>query len=159
QYAIELVPDGRRALHGERLIYPAPFYLQRLVADTGPRRITPGQVLRAYILDNQIVFWTERYRARYTRPSDLSIHSALCARYRFLHDVSEEAKKIALRTAEVIGMRIGVVDLIRTSSSGPYVLEVDTDGYHLMIDRQFKHTPEYRDFFDLDRYIAEALLV
>jgi hypothetical protein len=38
------------------------------------------------------------------------------------------------------------------------VLEVDTDSHHMIIDRQFKYIPEYRDFFDLDRYIAEALI-
>ena len=76
-----------------------------------------------------------------------------------MHDTSEETKKVALRTAEVIGFRIGVVDLIRTGRADSYVLGVDTDSYHMIIDRQFKYIPEYRDFFNLDRYIAEALLV
>ena len=129
------------------------------MADIGPRGVLPGQVLRAYIIDSQIAFWTERYRDRYSRPSDWIINIGLGAKYRFLHDTSEETKKVALRTAEVIGFRIGVVDLIRTGSDGPYVLEVDTDSYHMIIDRQFKYIPEYRDFFNLDRYIAEALLI
>ncbi len=159
QCTIDLVSDGRRRLHGDRLTYPAPFYLQRLVADFGARSVTPGQLLRAYIVDNQIVLWTERYRDRYLRPSDWIINVALGAKYRFLHGASEEAKKIALRAAEVVGLRIGVVDVIRTGSGGPYVIEVDTDSHHMLIDRQFKHIPEYRDFFDLDRYIAEALLL
>jgi glutathione synthase/RimK-type ligase-like ATP-grasp enzyme len=159
RYRMELVSHGRRRLEGERLTYPAPFYLQRLVADIGPRGVFPGQVLRAYVIDGQIAFWTERYRDRYSRPSDWIINIGMGAKHRFLHDTSEEAKKVALRTAEVIGFRIGVVDLIRTGSDGPYVLEVDTDSYHMIIDRQFKHIPEYREFFNLDRYIAEALLV
>jgi len=159
RYKMQLVAHGHRRLDGERLTYPAPFYVQRLVADIGPRGVSPGQVLRAYIIDNQIAFWTERYRDRYSRPADWIINIGLGARYRFLHDTSEETKKVALRTAEVIGFRIGVVDLIRTASGGPYVLEVDTDSYHMIIDRQFKHIPEYRDFFNLDRYIAEALLI
>ena len=29
----------------------------------------------------------------------------------------------------------------------------------MIVDRSFKYIPEYRDFFNLDRYIAEALLV
>jgi len=159
EYRMELAIAGHRRLHGDRLVYPAPFYVQRLVADRGPRGINPGQVLRAYIVDNQVVFWSERYREHYLRPSDWLISVSRGARYRFVLNVSEEVKKIALRTAEVIGMRIGVVDLIRTGSQGPYVLEVDTDSHHMMIDRQFKEIPEYREFFDLDRYIAEALLV
>ena len=159
QYVIELVPEGRRELRGDRLIYPAPFYLQRLVADVGPRGVNPAQLLRAYVVDNQIAFWTERYRDRYLRPSDWIVNVSRGAKYRFVFSVSEEAKKIALRTAEVIGMRIGVVDMIRTGSTGPYVIEADTDGYHMMIDRQFKEIPDYRDFFNLDRYIADALLV
>jgi glutathione synthase/RimK-type ligase-like ATP-grasp enzyme len=159
RYKMQLVPHGRRRLDGERLIYPAPFYAQRLVADIGPRGASPGQVLRAYIVDSQIIFWTERYRDRYSRPSDWIINIALGAKYRFLHDTSEETKKIALRAAEVIGFRIGVVDLIRTGSDGPYVLGVDTDSSHQIIDRQFKHIPEYREFFNLDHYIAEALLI
>lgn len=159
QYRIELVTEGDRRLYGDRCVYPAPFYVQRLVADVGPRGITPGQVLRAYIVDNQVVFWSERYRERYLRPADWLINVSSGARYRFVLNVSEEVKKVALRSAEVIGMRIGVVDLIRTGSQGPYVLEVDTDSQHMLIDRQFKEIPEYREFFDLDRYIAEALLV
>lgn len=159
QYRIELVTEGERRLEHDRLLYPAPFYAQRLVADIGPRGVTPGQVLRAYIVDNHVVFWTERYRERYVRPSDWIINVGRGAKYRFVLNVSEEAKKLALRSAEVIGLRIGVVDMIRTGSRGPYVLEVDTDGYHMIIDRRFKAIPDYREFFDLDRYIAEALLV
>jgi hypothetical protein len=158
QYKIELVTEGTRRLRGDHLTYPAPFYVQRLVADIG-RTVTPGQVLRAYIVDNQIVFWSERYRDHYVRPADWIINVSTGAKYRFLFDLSAEITKIALRSAEVIGMRIGVVDLIRTISGGPYVLEVDTDSYHMIIDREFKHIPEYRDFFNLDRYSAEALLV
>ena len=159
QYRLELVTTGERRLHGDRFVYPEPFYVQRLVADVGPRGISPGQILRAYIVDNQVAFWTERYRDRYLRPSDWLINVSRGAKYRFVLNVSEEVKKLALRSAEVIGMRIGVVDLIRTGSQGPYVLEVDTDSHHMLVDRQFKEIPEYRDFFDLDRYIAEALLV
>jgi len=159
QYPLHLVTEGTRRLHGDGLVYPAPFYVQRLVADVGPRGVTPGQVLRAYIVDNHVIFWSERYRDRYQRPSDWLINVARGAKYRFVLSVSEEVRKVALRSAEVIGMRIGAVDVIRTGSQGPYVLEVDTDGYHMMIDRQFKEIPEYREFFDLDRYIAEALLV
>jgi len=159
EYRIDLVPSGRRQLRGERFVYPAPFYLQRLVGDIGPRGVTLGQVLRAYVIDNQIAFWTERYREHYTRPADWIVNVSRGAKYRFVQNVSEEAKKIALRSVEVIGLRIGVVDLIRTGRGDSYVLEVDTDGHHMLIDRQFKSIPEYRDFFDLDRYIAEALLV
>jgi ribosomal protein S6-L-glutamate ligase RimK-like protein len=158
QYRIELASTGVRHLRGDRFTYPAPFYLQRLVADVGPRAVTPGQNLRAYVIDSHIVFWTERYRERYTRPSDWIVNVSRGARYRFVLSVSEEAQKIAVRSAEVIGMRAGVVDLIRTGSQGPYVLEADTDSHHMLIDRQFKQIPEYRDFFDFDRYLAEALL-
>jgi glutathione synthase/RimK-type ligase-like ATP-grasp enzyme len=159
QYRVELVPSGRRQLRGGRFIYPAPFYVQRLVGDSGAHRFVPGQLLRAYVVDNHIVFWTERYRDRYVRPADWIVSVSRGAKYRFVQTVSEEAKKIALRSAEVIGLRIAVVDLIRTGRGESYVLEVDTDGCHMLIDRQFKSIPEYRDFFDLDRYIAEALLV
>jgi hypothetical protein len=159
QYRIDLVAAGERRLFGDRFVYPAPFYVQRLVADVGPRGITPGQILRAYIVDNQVVFWSERYRDRYVRPSDWLINVGRGAKYRFVLSVSEEVRKVAVRTAEVIGMRIGVVDLVRTGSQGSYVLEADTDSHHMLIDRQFKEIPEYREFFDLDRYIAEALLV
>jgi hypothetical protein len=158
RYKIDLVYQGRRQLVGEQLTYPAPFYVQRLVADFG-RRLSPGQVLRAYIIDSQIAFWTEHYRDHYLRPSDWIISAGRGARCRILQDLSEEAKKIAIRSAEVVGIRTGAVDLVRTGSAGPYVLEVETDSYHMFIDRQFKQIPEYRDFFNFDRYIAEALLV
>jgi len=159
RYRVELVSSGRRQLCGERLIYPAPFYVQRLVGDLGPRGFIPGQLLRAYVVDGQIAFWTERYRDHYLRPADWIVNVSQGAKYRFVQNVSEEAKKIALRSADVMGLRIGVVDLIRTGRGESYVLDIDTEGYHMLIDRQFKYIPEYRDFFNLDRYIAETLLV
>jgi len=159
QFRVELTREGPRRHERDRLIYPAPFYAQRLVAEYAPRSVTPGQLLRAYVIDSHVPFWTERYRERYTRPSDWIVNVSRGAKYRFVLNVSEEVKKIALRSAEVIGMRVGVVDMVRTGSDGPYVLDVETDSYHMIIDRQFKEIPEYREFFDLDRYIAEALLV
>ncbi len=158
RYILDLATQGPAQLRGERLSYPAPFYLQRLVADFAPRNITPPQVLRAYVVDREIVFWTERFRERYSRPSDWIINRALGARYRFLQNVSDEAKKIALRSAEAVGARVCAVDLARTARGGTYVLEVDCDGAQMFIDRSFKEAPEYRDFFDFDRYIAHAIV-
>ncbi len=160
RYELELVPAGARAhIQNRRLSYPAPFYLQRLVAGAGARGVlTPGQLLRAYVVDGQIAFWSERFRPRYRRSSDWIVTASLGAKHRFLFDVGEEVRKIALRAAEVIGLRIGVVDLVRTASDGAYVLSAYTDGYHMMIDREFKRMPEFRDCFDLDRFIAEDLL-
>ena len=37
------------------------------------------------------------------------------------------------------------------------MLEVDTDGDHMMIDRQFASMPEFRSVFDFDRFIVEML--
>jgi glutathione synthase/RimK-type ligase-like ATP-grasp enzyme len=159
RYVIELTEGGgTRKLEGERLTYPSPFYLQRLIADIDPHGVTPPQVLRAYVVDREIVCWTERYRERYARPADWIINHALGARYRFVQHISDETRKIALRAADVVGARICAVDLVRTARGGTYVLEVDTDGVHMFIDRSFKQVPEYRDFFDFDRYIAESLL-
>ena len=160
RYVIELQSQGATpSLASGILSWPPPFFLQRLVADVSRRGVlVPAQVLRAYIVDGQILFWTERYRERCRRPSDFIINVGLGAKYRFLPSVSEEARKAALRAAEVLGVRIGAVDLIRTGSEGPYVLEVDPDGYHMIIDRQFKRLPEFRPQFDFDRVIAEAII-
>lgn len=160
RYVLELqaAGPGRRLADGV-LSVPPPFYLQRLVAGTGRRGVLePAQVLRAYVVNDQIMFWTERYREKLNRPADFLISVALGAKYRFLREASSEAQKLALRTAEVLGVQIGVVDLIRTGGEGPYVLEVDTDGPYLFIDRQFKQLPEFRTPFDLDHFVAEALL-
>ena len=160
RYAVDFEASGvgRSLAHGV-LSCPPPFYLQRLVTDVGRSgALTPGQFLRAYIVDGQVMFWTERYRERVRRPADFIINATFGAKYRFLPEVSDAARTVARRAAEVLGVRVGVVDLIRTGDEGPYVLEVDTDGYHMMIDRGFKRVPEYRDIYDLDRYIAELLL-
>jgi hypothetical protein len=159
-YELELLPPGARGqIRDRQLLYPGPFHLQRLVAESGARGVLrPGQLLRAYIVDGQIVFWTERYRPHVRRPSDWIIATGTGGKYRFLFSVNEEARKLALRAAEVIGLRIGVVDLIRTSGEGAYALAAYTDGHHMIIDREFKRLPECRDHFDLDRYIAEALV-
>ncbi len=160
RYLLELAAEGEaRRLHDGVMTWPAPFYLQRLVAAVGRKGIlAPAQVLRAYLVDGQIRFWTERYRERYQRPADFVVNIALGAKYRFLQTVSDENAKVALRAAEVMDVRIGVVDLIRTGSEGPYVLELDTDGEHMIIDRQFKLLPEFRSVFDFDRSIAEVLI-
>lgn len=160
RYRVELEdPSAERRIDHGVLSRPAPFYLQRLVVAVGRKGVmTAAQVLRAYIVDAQISFWTERYRERYQRPSDFIINVALGAKYRFVSAVSDENAKVALRAAEVMGVRFGAVDLIRTGSEGPYILEVDTDGERMMIDRQFKALPEFRSVFDFDRFIAEALV-
>jgi len=158
QYRIEPRRGGRIELDGDRLHYPGPYYLQRLIAHQGRGMPLPGQVLRAYIVDKEVPFWTERYRENYRRPSDLIINAGLGARYRFLHNVSHEAKMLALRAAEALGMTSGVIDLIRTPGAGPYVLEADVDSRHMVVDRSFKRIPEYRDFFDFDDHVARAVM-
>lgn len=160
RYAMDFEASGvgRSIAHGV-LSCPPPFYLQRLV--TGVHRtgaLEPAQILRAYVVDGQVMFWTERYRDRMRRPADFIISATFGAKYRFLPEVSDAAQTVARRAAEVLGVRVGVVDLIRTGAEGPYVLEVDTDGYHMMIDRSFKRLPAYRDVYDLDRCIADLLL-
>jgi glutathione synthase/RimK-type ligase-like ATP-grasp enzyme len=158
RYTIDLIRGGQRRLHGERLSYPGPFYLQRLIAEIDPRGVTPPQVLRAYIVDREIVFWTERYRERYRRPSDWIVNHALGAHYRFVQNVSDEAQKTALRAAGAVGARVAAVDLVRTGRGGIYVLEVDCDGAHMFIDRSFKLVPDYRPYFDFDHYIAQLIV-
>jgi hypothetical protein len=159
RYVVELEASGfgRTLSHGV-LSCPPPFYLQRLVTSVGRGGVLePAQILRAYVIDGQIVFWTERYRTRVRRPSDFIISATFGARYRFLRTASDQAQTVARRAAEALGVRVGVVDLIRAGSDGPDVLEVDTDGYHMMIDRSFKGLPEYRSVYDFDRCIGELL--
>jgi len=160
RYALDFEASGvgRSLAHGV-LSCPPPFYLQRLVTGVGRAGVLkPAQIVRAYVVDGRVAFWAERYRTRLQRPGDFIISATFGAKYRFLPEVSDAAQTMARRTAEVLGVRIGVVDLIRSGEEGPYVLEVDTDGYHMMIDRSFKQLPEYRDVYDFDRYIAELLL-
>lgn len=160
RYVLELDPAGERLRSALGVLtVPPPYVLQRLVVGGGRRGVvTPAQVLRAYIVDGQVRFWSERYREKINRPADFIITAGLGARYRLLRTVSEEAQKLALRAAEVLGVRVGAVDLVRTGSEGPYVLGVDTDGPRLVIDRQFKQLPEFRAPFDLDRFLVEALI-
>ncbi len=158
RYVLEPSPAGKTVLDGEVLRHPGPYYAQRLVAHYTRDEITPPQVLRAYVVDREIVFWTERYRTSYERPSDWIVNIGRGAQYRFLHDVGDATRKAAVRTAEVLGLRFGVVDLVRTAASGVYVLEADVDSHHMIVDRSFKAIPEYRDFFDFDRYIARSLV-
>ncbi|HVN84837.1 MAG TPA: hypothetical protein VMW17_08350 [Candidatus Binatia bacterium] len=159
-YELDLVPPGARPqIRDRQLRYPGPFYLQRLIGDAGRRgTLRPAQLLRAYLVDGQLLFWTERYRPQVRRPSDWIIAAGTGGKYRFLFSVNEEARKLALRAAEVIGLRVGVVDLVRTSTEGVYALSAYTDGHHMMIDREFKRLPEFRDCFDFDRFVAEALV-
>lgn len=160
RYAVDFETSGtERTLTDGVLACPPPFYLQRMVADVARSgALQPAQILRAYVVDGQVAFWTERYRDRVRRPGDFIISRTFGAKYRFLREVSDAAQTVARRAAEVLGVRVGAVDLIRTGDEGPYVLEVDTDGYHMMIDRSFKRLPEYRDIYDFDAYIAELLL-
>ncbi len=159
RYVIELVGSGigRRLEHGV-LSHPPPFFLQRMVTGVGRRGVLiPAQVMRAYVVDDQIAYWTETYRDRIQRPSDFLLSGDSGAPRRFVQVVSNEAEKLALRVSKAIGCPIVAVDIIR-SDSGYVVLDVVTDGRHVMIDRSFKNLPEYRDAFNLDRHIAEALV-
>lgn len=160
RYVVEPVLSGvgRQVRHGV-LTCPPPFYLQRLVTDVGRGGVLkPAQILRAYLVDGQIVFWAERRRDKIRRPADFIVSVAFGARYHFVRAVSDAAETLARRTAEALGVRIGAVDLIRAGDQGPFVLEADSDGQHLVVDRSFKQLPDYRDVFDLDRMIAELLL-
>lgn len=160
RYAVEFALSGvgRLLRHGV-LTCPPPFYLQRLVTGIGRGGVlTAPQILRAYVVDGQIAFWAERRRDKIRRPADFIISAAFGARYHFLRAVSDAAETVARRAAEALGVRVGVVDLIRAGDHGPFVLEADTDGEHMLIDRSFKQLPEFRDLFDFDRQIAEALL-
>ena len=65
---------------------------------------------------------------------------------------------MALRTAEVLGLHVGAVDIVRTAQDGSQVFDVSTDSCHTIIDRHFKTLPEYREFFNIDQYIANTLL-
>ncbi len=155
---LELAGVGRRLQHGV-LSCPPPFYLQRLVTDVGRGgALRPAQILRAYVVDGQVAFWTERVRGKIRRPADFIISATFGAQYRFVRAVSDAAATLARRAAEVLGVRIGAIDLIRAGDQGPFVLEADTDGQHSYIDRGFKDVPDYRDIFDLDRMIADVLL-
>ncbi|MGH7786878.1 MAG: ATP-grasp domain-containing protein, partial [Candidatus Binatia bacterium] len=150
RYAVEFVESGlgRSIAHGV-LSCPPPFYLQRLITDVGHRGVLqPAQLLRAYIIDGQVMFWAERFRERAKRPGDFIVNVTFGARYRFLPGVSEAAQTVARRAAEVLGVRVGAVDLIRAGSEGPDVLEVDTDGANMLIDRSFKRLPEFRSVQD-----------
>jgi glutathione synthase/RimK-type ligase-like ATP-grasp enzyme len=132
--------------------------LQRLVASVKRDGVLrPAQVLRAYIVDGTIPFWTERYRERIRRPSDFIVSQALGAKLRFLQLASHAADRTARRTAELLGIRFGAVDLIRSGDDGHYVLDIESDGPRMMIDRSFKEVPEFRDAFDFDRYVMAAL--
>ena len=160
RYAVELTLSGvgRQLRHGV-LTCPPPFYLQRLVTDVGRGGVLlPAQILRAYVVDGQITFWAERRRDKIRRPADFIISAAFGARYHFVRAVSDAAETLARRAAESLGVRIGAIDLIRAGDQGPFVLEADTDGQHLVIDRSFKQLPDYRDVFDIDRMIADVLL-
>jgi len=160
RYVVEPVLSGvgRQLRHGV-LSCPPPFYLQRLVTDVGRGGVLkPGQILRAYIVDGQIVFWSERRRDKIRRPGDFIISATLGARYHFVRAVSDAAETLVRRAADALSVRFGAVDIIRAGDQGPFVLEADTDGQHLVVDRSFKALPEYRDVFDLDKMIADVLL-
>jgi hypothetical protein len=136
-----------------------PFFLQRLVTDVGRAGVLrPAQVLRAYLVDGQIAFWSEAVRDRVRRPADFILSIPFGARCRLLRIASDTAVRVARRAADALGLRIGVVDLIRGGDEGPFVLEAETDGYHSLIDRGFQQLPEWRPVFDFDRLIADVLL-
>ncbi len=148
---------GPERIAQDRLFLPPPYYVQKMIGTHAQGEFRPGQVLRAYVVDNEVRFWTERVRSVYRRPGDWIVNVSRGAHYRFLLSVSEQTEKTALRAARVLGAAVAAVDIIRTDATGPLVLEVDTDGYHMLIDRSFKDLPEYRDYFDLDNYIAALL--
>lgn len=157
-YRIEPKDGGAIELDGDVLRHPGPYYVQRLVARQTRQGAEPGPVLRAYVESNEVRFWTERYREEYTRPADWIINAGRGARYRFLHGASHQAERAALRAAEALGIRAGVVDIVRAPDGSPFVIEADVDGRHMMIDRTYKQLPEFRAHFDFDRYVARSLV-
>ena len=157
RYAVEMTEGGSRCslAHGV-LTVPPPYLLQRMVTSVNRTGVlVPAQTLRAYVVDDEVPFWTEFYNERIQRPSDFLL-SRETASTRFVQVVSSEADKLARRVAKVTGMRFGAVDLIR-SDTGYVALGGVTDGSSLIIDRSFKDLPEYREAFDLDMHITAAM--
>jgi hypothetical protein len=157
-YRLCLGGDGPSRIVGDELHRAPPYYVQRLVGTFQRPGFAIGQVLRAYVIEGEVPFWGERYREHYRRPGDWILNVTRGARYQFVLAVSEETKTTALRAARAVGARVAAVDLVRTSASGPLVLEVNVDSYHMCIDRSFKDLPEFREYYDFDRYLARALL-
>ncbi len=160
RYAVEFQGsgDGHHLQHGVLSCAP-PFFLQRLVTGLGRGGVLqPAQILRAYVVDGQVAFWSETVRDKVRRPADFIISLPFGARSRLLRTASDAAQRLARRASDALGLRIGVVDLIRGGDEGPFVLEAETDGYHSLIDRSFQQLPEWRPVFDFDALIAEVLL-
>lgn len=157
-YFLDLRVEATPSLSAGVLTLPPPYFVQRLVASVDRDGVlSPAQLLRAFVVDGQVVFWLELCRERARGPGDFVVGPGTGGKYRFVHGVSEEVRKVAMRAAEVIGIRVGAVDLIRSGSEGPFVLKVRSDGQHMFIDRGFLRLPEWRSPFDFDRYIVEAM--
>ena len=149
RYTITLNNTDSWRLDGTHLKVPAPYYLQAMIGELRSAFPTPGRRLRAFVADRKIAFWTEYYRDQFTRPSDFVLSPAQGAQCRFVQVVSEEEKKTVLRCVDALSLRFGSVDIIRAGDRGPYVIDVDVDGRHMMINRDFKWLPEVPRLFQL----------
>jgi ribosomal protein S6--L-glutamate ligase len=87
--------------------------VQRFIAEA------KGADVRVFIVDGQIVGIMKRQAAEGEFRSNL--HRGGTAR---IIDLSDEEKKIALKAAEVMGLKVAGVDMLQTKN-GPLILEVN----------------------------------
>lgn len=151
-FALKKGKRRARIVDENRVLFSPPFYVQKFLPPDNE------EIWRAYIVGGKVKFLSTRQRQEIESMGDYIINVCKGAEY---HLWQNHEKKIVSRFASQITSRIkidvGTIDIL-ISDDNLYALEIDCDGIHTMICREFYHAPSYdQSKFDLDLFIAEWL--
>lgn len=141
-----------RIVAENRVLFAPPFYVQKFLPPDNE------EIWRAYIVGGRVKFLSTRQRQQINNIGDYIINVCRGAEYRlWQRHEKKNVVKFALKIASRIKIDVGTIDIL-LSDGQPYALEIDCDGIHTMICREFYHAASYDPSkFDLDFFIAEWL--
>lgn len=136
----------------DRLLLAPPFYLQQFLPPDN------DEIWRAYVVGNEVKFLSTRKRKEIRFLGEYVINVCKGAEYNlFEKSANEKVTDFASSILERIKIDVGTIDIL-IYDQRCYILEIDCDGVHTMICRDFYDAPSYDPSkFDLDLQIMDWL--
>lgn len=154
EYDWVTLKKGRNAVRilDNRLLLTPPFYVQKFLPPDN------DEIWRAYIVGGEVKFLSTRQRLQMKSLGDYIINVCRGAEYHlFENSQNKKVVDFANRILGRINIDVGTIDIL-VYENEPYALEVDCDGIHTMICREFYNAPSYDPSkFNFDLMIAQWL--
>lgn len=141
---------GKREITMNNLHISPPFYIQKFLYPDD------NCVWRAYVVGQEVKFFSVRKRENYRNIGDYVINVAKGAKY-FLKEGENNLRALCNRFSETVSLDVGAIDII-FHKGRPYFLEVNCEGVWMLICRKFYECSNYNSQkHNFDRFIKDYL--